>query len=205
MLSFPGHSLFFCMSPVRHFSHSKLFSYGSNKCFTAHVLGLSYLLTSTNQEEFVLQLALLFFLLLFWFTSLWWLLHRHFTRTGAKAISLLLFKSVLYHDNSSHYTKFDELILFPSLFVVRQRVHLYVFVPRKKGKSHVSPQNIKLLKSTFVTSKMRLGSCVAAFQQEQAKNCCNFVTANFSLQIKWRATYIDNSCFKKKFHVFKKN
>lgn len=60
MLSFPGHSLFFCMSPVRHFSHSKLF-YGSNKCFTAHVLGLSYLLTSTNQEEFVLQLALLFF------------------------------------------------------------------------------------------------------------------------------------------------
>lgn len=60
MHSFPGHSLFFCMSPVRHFSHSKLF-YGSNKCFTAHVLGLSYLLTSTNQEEFVLQLALLFF------------------------------------------------------------------------------------------------------------------------------------------------
>lgn len=60
------------------------------------------------------------------------------------------------------------MILFPSLFVAKQRVHLYVFIPRKKGKSHALPQNM-LLKSTFVTSKMRFGSHVAAFQQEQAK------------------------------------
>lgn len=187
MHSFPGHSLF-CMRPVRHFAHSKLLSCESYKCFTAHVMGLSYLLTTTNQEEFVLQLALLFFVVLVHFTVV------ALTQTEAKPVLLLLINLFLYHDNNSHYTQFDELILLPSLFAVRQRVHLYVFVPRKKGKSHVLPQNIKLLKSTYITSKIRLGSQIAAFQQEQAKNHCHFVTANLSFQEKPRATYTDNSC-----------
>lgn len=80
-------------------------------------MGLSYLLTTTNQEEFVLQLALLFFVVLVHFTVV------ALTQTEAKPV-LLLINLFLYHDNNSHYTKFDELILLPSLFAVRQRVHL---------------------------------------------------------------------------------
>lgn len=98
-----------CPSAWRHFSHNKFFWFESYKCFTVCMMSPSYLLTGSNQEEFVLQLALLlivfFFVFVFFsstycwishirpenpFASLRWLFHRHFTKTGAKAILLLV-------------------------------------------------------------------------------------------------------------------
>lgn len=58
------------------------------------------------------------------------------------------------------------MIFISIFFLLRQRLHLYVFVARKKEKSHVLPQSIKLPKSSFVATKMRLAAHISAFEQE---------------------------------------